>query len=329
MSGFVRTGVNDTCRGGQGTARPASVVGLKFQPVTVAPAGEPVEEFEVGEDEGVVAVASVGVGFGEPGDEVPVGGQKEFLFVRGADGEFDEFLEGLEFIAVAGAVEVELDGEAAACGVGLIGLRGAEDAQHGARGVEVDWLGREEPVFHFLDELPLEFGLLDFGEASEVGVRGKFGGQRAFGAEEEEGEFLEACAALDVEEFGPPIFAGKIFAGEGELLEIVFEEEPCALGIGAGGEDAEHFLASGDGGLGVGEFAAEVGEGAVGFGEDAVVGVVFGCGCGAQTASLAVFFQIVRNSRHLVETQNVSFVRIAGLGQSERKQIWVVLAGVN
>ena len=108
----------------------------------------------------------------EPLDEFPIVGRKQFLFVRGAGGQFDQVLQRAELLAGARAHQMKLNREAKTRRVIGIGLRLANDAKGGARRIEMDWFGREKPVFEFADELLFQLGFLDLREAVEVGVRG-------------------------------------------------------------------------------------------------------------------------------------------------------------
>src|SRR5690349_17500076 len=108
---------------------------------------------------------------------------------------------------------------------------------------------RKEPVFQFLDEFLFLLGFLDSGEPSKVRVRREFGRRRTMRAEKQKGQFLQAIAALGGEQAGPPVGGGKILSGERKFFEIILEQEPGALRIGAHGEGTEKFLASGNGGL--------------------------------------------------------------------------------
>jgi hypothetical protein len=272
-----------------------ALAGFKQEAAILTPAGEPLEEFEVGQDERVLAIGLAGVGFGEPLDEFPVGGLEQFLFVGGAGGEFYDFQERLEFFAGAGAEQVKLDAEAMPRGLVVIGLDAADDAEGGARRIEVAQGGREKPMLELLHELPFLLGFLDLGKMVEIGVRKEFGGERAAGTNEEEGELLEAFFVEDGHQLRPPVVAVEIAAGKGEFFEIILEQQPGALGIGAGGELGEDFGALGDGFAGIGEFAAEVGEGAVRFREHPMVRIVLGCD--GRTLPVAVS---KRNSCHRI-----------------------------
>ena len=73
----------------------------------------------------------------------------------------------------------------------------------------------------------------------------------------------------------PPVRVGKILAREREFFEIILQQQPRALRIGAGRETAQDVLALVDGRLRVGQFAAQIGERAVGLRQHLVVRVVF------------------------------------------------------
>jgi hypothetical protein len=220
----------------------------------------------------------LGVGFREPLDELPILRREEFLLVGGAGGQFHNFRKRLDFFSGARAEKAETDFDSMeARGVFQRGDF-ARQAQTGAGAIEVRGGGREQPLLELLHELLFLFEFRDFGEPIQVGVREQFGGKRPVGAEEEQGGFFEAFFSLRREHAGPPVLAGKIFAGEGELFKIILEQQPGALGIGAMGEHIENLGAFGNRAFGVGQFTAQIREGAVSFVQDSVMCVVFGGG---------------------------------------------------
>src|SRR3954470_4795656 len=125
--------------------------------------------------------------FGQPGNELPIGCGKLLLLMSGAGSEFDHLLQRLELLARARTHELELNAKLMTGGMlGILhGL--AEHAQRGAGGIEMRRARGEKPVFELFDHLLFLGGLLDFSKAVEVCVAAEFGGQRAFGAKEEEG----------------------------------------------------------------------------------------------------------------------------------------------
>jgi hypothetical protein len=158
-----------------------------------------------------------------------------------------------------------LDTELVLGRVFLARLWAANDTEGGTWGIQVGGFRGKEPVLEMMNELLLLGSLFNLSETFEVGVSGKLRRDRAFATEEEEREFLEPGFAVGGQKTRPPIGVGEIFARERQFLEIIFEQQPCALRVGAGGEDSEEFLALGDGGFGVGQFASEVRKGSVGF----------------------------------------------------------------
>jgi hypothetical protein len=65
--------------------------------------------------------------------------------------------------------------------------------------------------------------MLDFGKALQIGVGLQLGGQGTVGAQKKNGRFFQPLFALGRDDFGPPIVAGEILAGEGELFEIILQ----------------------------------------------------------------------------------------------------------
>ena len=60
--------------------------------------------------------------------------------------------------------------------------------------------------------------------------------------------------------------AGEVLAGKGKFFEIIFQEEPGALRIAAIGKDVQKFRSFRYFGLGIRQFPAQIGLGAVCFG---------------------------------------------------------------
>jgi len=89
------------------------------------------------------------MGVSQPLDEFPVVRRKQFLLVRGADDEVDQFAQRADLLARARAREQKLDGEAMARGIFGIGLGFAQDTERGARRVE-QWHGRRRQVSYWV-----------------------------------------------------------------------------------------------------------------------------------------------------------------------------------
>lgn len=237
----------------------------QFEAIGIAPAGEPFEKGGAGDDDGVTRLAGFAVKVSDPLNAIPIDGGEKFLFVRGAGAEVEEFGDGALFFTGAGAIDVEFHLEVMEGTAFGTWFRGANDAEGSARSVEVKLLRGEQPFLELSDEFFLLLGGFDFGEALEVGVRHQLAGERTVVFEEKKGGLFQARFASDRKHARPPGGAREIFAGEGELLEVIFEEEEGALRIGAVGEDVQEIGTFGDGGLGVRELAAQIGEGAVSF----------------------------------------------------------------
>ena len=146
--------------------------------------------------------------------------------MRGAGVQIDQISERLLLLAGARAEEVKLGDQLVQRRILHHGLGLTDDAQAGARSVEVDGGGREEPVLQLLHELALLLGLLDFCKAGVIGEGLHFLGQRASGTEEEDGELLEAGAALGDDHARPPFVRAKVLPREIQLLEIILEQQP-------------------------------------------------------------------------------------------------------
>ena len=187
------------------------------------------------------------------------------MFVRGARCEVDDFSGRFEFFAGARAEEVKLNFEGVKGGLIFERNDFATDAHAGARGIEMRLGARKQPFFELLDEFLFLLGLFDFREAFEVRVRHQFGRERTIVAEEKKSGFFETFLAARIHQTRPPGLSRKIFAGERELFEIIFEQQPGALRIGATREEIEEIGAFGDGLFSIRKFAAQIGEGAISF----------------------------------------------------------------
>ena len=239
---------------------------IELQPALVAPAHQPLQQFQSGQHQRFPKPFRVGMGLGQPLNEFPVGEGKQFLLVGGAGGEIDNFRQRLELFAGAVARDIKIKRQAMQRRI-LGNRRGLADHAHGSpRRVQMGRGGRKKPVLKLLDKGALFLVVLDFGKAAQVGMGLQLGGQRPIGAQEKDGRLFQSFFALGRDDFGPPILAGKILAREGELLEIVLQQEPGALRIAAFGEDIEKFGAFRHSGLGIGQFPAQIGLSAVGFG---------------------------------------------------------------
>ena len=161
------------------------------------------------------------------------------------------------------------------------------DPQTRARRVQVRVRWWQQPAFQLLNKFLFLLGLCDFSKAFEIGVRQQFSGQRTIRAQEEQGGLLQPLLAPGPHQARPPVLAGEILAREGEPLEVILQQQPGPLWIGAVGEVLQPFSAFGDSGLGIGEFASQISKSAVGFLEHDVVGIVLGGG--NRTRSVSVF----------------------------------------
>ena len=152
----------------------------------------------------------------------------------------------------------------------------AEHAQQGARRVQVDRRRREQPVFQLLQQVLLVFGVLLFGEAFEIGVRLQFGRQRPARPQKQVGHLLQPSRPLRGHQPWPPLLRGEILAGKGKFFEVVLHQQPGPLAVGAGCEHFQNLLALGDPGFRLRQFAAQIGQRAIGLGENRVMRVVLG-----------------------------------------------------
>ena len=170
---------------------------------------------------------------------------------------------------------MELNAETESRGLIFVWLWLTEDAECGAWRIEMRRLRRKQPVLQFAHEFVFVLGGFSAGEAIHVRVSGEFWRERTLGAQEKKGEFFKARVASGSQHARPPFCGGKIFARERKFLEIIFEQQPRALGIGTGGEAAEDFPALADGIFGISKFAAKIGERTVCLRQNLVVRVVF------------------------------------------------------
>ncbi len=164
------------------------VVGLAvpLQTGPMSPASQPLEQLQPPQEERGLGRRPLAVLLGQPLDESPIRRGEQLLFVDGAGGEFDEFGQRARLLARARAEEGEVQGQVVEAG--LLGQRhqAGDHPQVSPRGIQMGGGGGQEPMLQVAEPLLLGLGLLDFGQAAEVGVAGQLGGQRAAGAQEEQ-----------------------------------------------------------------------------------------------------------------------------------------------
>ena len=293
------------------------VTGMVFQPPGKSPSSQPLQQVQAGKSEILFALSATGEGLCQPLDEFPVLRGKQFLLVRRARRQLDDFGDRPDLLASAGTEEVQPDLERVQRGMIRRGLRGAQDPQRRAGSFEVRQRRREKPVFQFLKFFLFLFGLLQFGEAGDVGVGRQFDGQGAVGPQEQDGHLLEAGLPLRRHQTRPPVRPAKVFSRKGKLLEIILQQQPAALGIGAGGKDPQELLAFGDARPGVGKLAAQTREGTVGLGKNGMMSLVFSRPAG-KSRRTSVF---VREFWHGSECIGITryYLGIEGRGRSTRK----------
>ena len=88
---------------------------------------------------------------------------------------------------------------------------------------------RAKPVFQVAEDLLFLFRMLDLGESIRVGVRHQFRRERTPRSEKKNGQFFDPVFALCVQEARPPFLAREIFSRKGELLKIIFQQQPGPL----------------------------------------------------------------------------------------------------
>src|SRR5207244_3566535 len=123
------------------------------------------------------------IALSQPLNKFPICSRELFLLVGRAAGQFNYFLESLRLLASARTQQVEPNGQLMPPRLVGVSLRLADDAQSGARRIQMPQFGREEPGLQMFDELFLLGGLLDLSETIEIGIAAQFQWQRAFGAQ--------------------------------------------------------------------------------------------------------------------------------------------------
>ena len=214
----------------------------------------------------------------QPVDHLPVFGREEFGFVSRTSAQVAQVRNKALFLAGAGTEQEEMNGQTPLIGVLVFPLRLTNDPQGRTRRVQMRVVGREEPVLQLLNEAGLLLSLFDGRKLFEVGVLEQFGRQRPIVSQEQHGHFLQTGFARRRLHPRPPFRLTEVLAAQGELLEIVIQQQEGPLRIHAGGKELQHALPLGDLLLGVSQFATQVRERAVGRVEHLVVRVVFGTG---------------------------------------------------
>ena len=207
--------------------------------------------------------------------------------MRCAGSQFDDVGQGSDLFARSRSHQMKLYGQAVTPWLLCVGLGPAHCPQEGPRRIKMRGLSREEPSFELADELLFLSCLLRLGKTIGVAVRNQLGGQRAPGTKKEKRHLFQTGLALRRQKPRPPFGARKVFAGEGELLEIILEQQPCALRIGARREAVQQLLAFAHGGFGVGQFPAQVSERTIGLGENRMMRVVPGRLSGPRTVAVS------------------------------------------
>ena len=194
--------------------------------------------------------------------------------MRGARGQFEQLRKRADLFTCARAEQTEANGQIVKRRMIAGGLRVADRTQRSARRIQMLWRRWEHPVLDLIENFLLLLRLLDFGKTGDVGMRLQLGWQRAIGAQKENSNFLQARFAEHRHEPRPPFGIVEILARKGELLEVVLQQQPGALRIGASRESAQKFFTLGHALLGIGELAPQIGERAVSFGKHGVVSIV-------------------------------------------------------
>jgi len=195
------------------------------------------------------------------------------------------------------------------------------DAQGRARRIEMQRRRRREPVFQLFHQPLFLLGLLSAGEPVQARVRLEFRRHGTLGAQEKKRQFLQPRLAGDGEHPGPPVGRGKIAARERELLEIILQRQPRPLRVGAGGKEAEDFLPFADGGFGIRQLAAQIGEGAISLRQNLVVSVVFARAVAGRAVSVSVSDWCSRHRNKITIFDHFDRTHVAG--QSETKSFLV------
>ena len=173
------------------------------------------------------------------------------MLVRRAGGQIDNFGDGLEFLAGTGAQDVEFDRKRVEGGVFLNRLGLADYPQAGAGRVQVQRAGWEEPVFELFGQFLLFFFVLDFTKPRHIGMRLEFSWHRALCAQEKDGRFLKSFFSARSHQTRPPVWRHKILPSEREFFEVILQQEPGALRIGAIGKNIQYLGSFSDRRLGV------------------------------------------------------------------------------
>ena len=262
-------------------------VGVQLQARVVSPARQPLQQFAAGQKQRLAIHFPSVVDLRQPLDELPVFRRKELLFVSRPRRQFDDFAQRFVLFAGARTRQGKLDPESMQVELAFERSDLTLDPQTRAWRVQVRVRWWQQPVFQLLNKFLFLLGLCDFSKAFEIGVRQQFSGQRTIRAQEEQGGLLQPRLAPGPHQARPPVLAGKILAREREPLEVILQQQPGPLWIGAVGKVLQPFSAFGDSGLGIGELASQISKSAVGFFEHDVVGIVLGGG--NRTRSVSVF----------------------------------------
>ena len=144
-----------------------------LEPRGVTPMRQPMHQLRDRQNQRVIAVFASRVRVRQPLDEFPIVRRKKLLLMRGARGQFDHVLQRPKLLTSARTHQVKLHSEPETRGgIFSIRLRLANDAQRGARRIEVHRFRREQPMFQFANQLLFLLGFFHLRESVQIGMGG-------------------------------------------------------------------------------------------------------------------------------------------------------------
>lgn len=197
----------------------------------VPPARQPLQQFRVRQNQRVRPIVAIAVRIGNPLDEFPIGGRKQFLFVRGADNQVHHLAERARLFAGARARQQKPHRQPVMQRFVFAGLHATNDPERGARRVQQRHRGRSKPLFQFPHQFRLLLGLLGLGKTVGTRVGRKLRRHGTLRAQEKKGQLFKPRLAGHLQQARPPVRIGKILPRQQQFFEIILEQEPRALRI--------------------------------------------------------------------------------------------------
>jgi len=255
----------------------------QLQPAGVPPPRQPMQKVQVRQHQPVARRFLVPMRLGNPLNEVPIRRGEKLLLVRRAGRQFHQLPHGLLLLAGARPQQQKLNRQPVPVRLRLVRPHFADHPQGGPRHIQVGRARREDPGLEFLDHLLLARRLFDLREARQVPIRRQFARQGPLRPQEQEGHLLQPGPSLRRQQPRPPVRRRKILPRKGQFFEVILQQQPGPLRVGATGKGLQQLRPLLHRRRRVRQLPPQIRQRAVGFRQDGIVGVVFRALRSAQT----------------------------------------------